>query len=195
MAWKTSFALGISGSELSLVGKVLNIVIEEKNIAVDSRNVAGDKRRSILKMLVPTISLDLAALTDAMVARLRGLRASQAVLNFICDGGMNVTDLVLTSTSTIAVTLPNTSCSGITIAGVYLATDTGRSGTNYYTTGSFNSATGIITLGSALPGANTQVVVDWTFTGRSVLMNTFTPIPHQGQFSNLWSAKVELEGA
>jgi hypothetical protein len=45
------------------------------------------------------------------------------------------------------------------VLGVWLATDVLRSGTNYWTGGSF--AGPIITLGTALPGATTSVIVDY----------------------------------
>lgn len=45
------------------------------------------------------------------------------------------------------------------VLAVWLATDTLRSGTNYYTGGSFTGK--VLTLGTALPGAYTPVIVDY----------------------------------
>lgn len=50
------------------------------------------------------------------------------------------------------------------ITGVYLATDSHRLGTNYYIGGTFNAATGYVTLGTMLPSFNTEVLVDYTYT-------------------------------
>lgn len=64
-----------------------------------------------------------------------------------------------TSTSTTSVITVHTIHD---VSGVYLATDTARTGINYYIGGSFNSATKTITLGTALPDTNTDVIVDYT---------------------------------
>lgn len=195
MSWKTTFSLGIPGYEQPISGQILGITFEERTIEAEARNIAGASRRSIMRIEVPSITLQAAALTDAIVARLRGLRASQTVLNFICNTGLKVSDLFLTANTTLLVVLPPTSMSGITITGVYLSTDVNRSGTNYFTSGSFDPVTGEITLGSALPSADELVVVDLSFTGHSVLMTKLAPVPHQGQYQDLWQATIELMGA
>lgn len=49
------------------------------------------------------------------------------------------------------------------VTGVYLATDSHRLGTNYYTGGTFNSVTGFVTLGVALADLNTEVLIDYAY--------------------------------
>jgi len=62
------------------------------------------------------------------------------------------------------------------VSGVYLNTDSNRLGTNYYTGGSFDSATGTITLGTALPGPATIVLVDYAYTIQDDLEPVYTQI-------------------
>ena len=50
------------------------------------------------------------------------------------------------------------------IQGIYLKTDPNRLGINYFTGGSYNSTTGVVTLGTALPGGTTDVLVDYKYT-------------------------------
>jgi len=50
------------------------------------------------------------------------------------------------------------------VQGVYLVSDPNRLGTNYFTSGSYNDTTGVVTLGTALPGGTTQVLVDYSYT-------------------------------
>lgn len=49
------------------------------------------------------------------------------------------------------------------IQGVWLVTDPNRLGTNYFTGGSFNDTTGVVTLGTALPFGTTTVLMDYTY--------------------------------
>ena len=68
----------------------------------------------------------------------------------------------VTSTTTTRVDLRIVDVESV--EGVYLATDTGKTGTNYFTGGSIQPITEgtKLTLGAALPGAATAVVVDFT---------------------------------
>ena len=50
------------------------------------------------------------------------------------------------------------------ITGIWLITDTHRFGTNYFTGGSYNALSGLVTLGTALPGGTIQVLVDYSYT-------------------------------
>jgi hypothetical protein len=75
----------------------------------------------------------------------------------------SVVDEAQTSTTTTTV---DTTWNIDTVEGVWLATDTGHTGTNYYTGGSINGNT--ITLGTALAGATTNVIINYTALGRTV---------------------------
>jgi len=75
------------------------------------------------------------------------------------------------------------------IQGIYLKNDPNRLGTNYFTSGSYNSTTGIVTLGTALPNGTTDVLVDYKYTidddseltftslGQNVVHSFTNPIP------------------
>lgn len=195
MSFKTSFALGLAGSEMPLPMKVLAISREHKNVEAQNVTAAGDLRRSIIKVEVPLITMQAAAVPQATMARLRGFRHSQALLNFLAEDSISITDQICTASGASTVVLPNMSASGVTIAGVYLATDVNRTGTNYFSGGSYDAPSRTITLGTPLPAENSQVVVDYAFTGHTVLLTRLLETPHQGQFVNLWQAMLELTGA
>lgn len=87
---------------------------------------------------------------------------------------VNVVDEQQISIDTTHVMVANTE---VTVAtGVWLSTDTGHTGTNYYTGGSYDSTTGIFTLGTPLPSANTPVLINYTYQMRDDLESTYTPI-------------------
>ena len=50
------------------------------------------------------------------------------------------------------------------ISGVYIPADPNRLSTNYFTGGSYNDVTGIITLGTPLPSGTTIALVDYSYT-------------------------------
>ncbi|MFA6971822.1 MAG: hypothetical protein WC208_10525 [Gallionella sp.] len=64
----------------------------------------------------------------------------------------------------------------ISVTGVWLATDTGHTGTNFYTSGSFDSLTGIITMGSTLPAANTSLLITYVTTAVDDIESAYTQI-------------------
>lgn len=92
-----------------------------------------------------------------------------------------------TSLDTLTVTVAHWNI--VSVAGVYLNEDSHRLGTNYYTGGSFNTALGRLTLGTALPANNTGVLIDYVYTiaddaeagytqiGGSVSHTFLNPIP------------------
>lgn len=75
------------------------------------------------------------------------------------------------------------------VQGVYLTSDPNRLATNYFTGGSYNAASGLVTLGTALPFGTTVVLVDYTYTiladaelsfyqlGEDVIHQFTNPIP------------------
>ena len=84
----------------------------------------------------------------------------------------NVTSL-LEHSSVIDTTHVQASHHNITsVTGVWLDSDPQGLGTNYYTSGSYNNVTGVITLGTALPSADTTVYVTYAYT----IVNDAEPI-------------------
>jgi len=73
-----------------------------------------------------------------------------------------VVDEMLTSTLTTVVIVPNTII--LSVQGVWLQSDPGHTGTDYYAGGSFDAYTGYLTLGTALPSGTEPVLVSYTYT-------------------------------
>jgi hypothetical protein len=194
MTWNPRFKIGFPGYEVGIEAQVRALQVAEDNVEVQQRNLVGAMKWSFLRMGVPRIVMDLARMTDSTMAKLRGFRASLSVLSFIFNTALRVDYLYAVASSTTSVTLPFTSARTITIIGVWLTSDPGKAGTNYFTSGSFNESTMTITLGSALPAANSEVFVEFTFLGYTCRMTSLAPIPHSGASADLWQAQVELTG-
>jgi len=64
----------------------------------------------------------------------------------------------------------------LSVSGVWLQTDPGHSGTNYYTGGSFNPNNGQITLGTPLPDAFSPVLINYSHTPIDDAESNYTPI-------------------
>jgi len=194
MAWLKIFKLGIVGSELELVMQAMGISYDFRQVEQLQRNVAGDFKRSILKQNVPIITIQAAKMPAVTFKRMMGFYQSKEPLNFLAKDDFGVTDQLEISQTASVVYLTNTGCTGITIQGVYLRADVYRTGTNYFTSGSFVESTLKITLGSALPGPNESVWIDYVFTGHRVLVTRFNPFPHSGASQDYWQANIELTG-
>ncbi len=195
MSWFPIFRLGPAGGEIDFVCQVIDVQVNEDNVEVAERNLSGAMLRAYLRANVPDLTLTLARLQDSDLAILRGLQSSLSALNFIYNKTLAVKYLMATSASTTSVVIPLTSASGVTITGVFLRSDAAQSGANYYSGGStFDASTGTITLASALPDANTDVWVNYTFSGLSCWAKVQAK-PHQGAYSGLWQATLTLTGA
>lgn len=86
--------------------------------------------------------------------------------------GIQITRTSEAQNSATALTITACTFSILDVTGVWLATDPGKVGTNYYTGGSFTST--VITLGTALPGAITAVIIDYVGHGTRVAAATDT---------------------
>lgn len=195
MAWFPIFRLGPSGGEVDFICKVIDIDISEGNIETEQRNLVGKNLKSYLRQNVPQITITFSQLTDAALAILRGFQSALSPLNFIYNSSLAVKYLMATSASTTSIVIPPTSATGITITGVFLQSDTAQSGTNYFSGGStFDSTTGTLTLATPLPGANTDVWINYNFTGLSCWVRV-SPKPHQGVYKNFWQGTITLSGS
>ncbi len=195
MSWNNNFKLGLLGSELDFPCQVSDISVDEGNVQMENRNLAGAMMRSYLRQNVPTISLTLMKVSDELMSILRGLQASLAPLNFIFNTSLVMKYLPGTSATTTSIVIPLTSATGVVITGVFLQSDYTQVGTNYYSGGSsYDSATGTITLASSLPGANTDVFVNYSFTGISAWARVSAK-PHRGVSANYWQGTLTLTGA
>lgn len=69
---------------------------------------------------------------------------------------------VIDTTQVQLVHIPLISVSAV--QGIWLPDDPNRLGTNYFTGGSYNDVTGVVILGTVLPGGITQVLADYKYT-------------------------------
>lgn len=195
MSWHPIFRLGPAGGERDFVCQVLDVNVPENNIEVEQRNLAGANMKAYLRVNVPDVTLSVARLSDALLAILRGFQSSLAPLNFLYNSSLAVKYLMATSASTTSIVIPLTSATGITITGVFLQSDYAQTGTNYFSGGStFDAATGTLTLATPLPGTNTDVWVNYTFSGLSCWVKVVVK-PHAGAYKNFWQATITLTGA
>lgn len=197
MSWFNVPRLGPSGGEVSLNCQVIDVDEVPGNIELEQRNLSGANMKSYLRQNVPTITLTLARVPDSLMMVLRGFQSALTTLNFLHNSTLAVKYLMATSTTTTTVVIPPTSASGIVITGVYLRSDTGQTGTEYYTgSGSgFDATTGTITLHTALAGANTDVWVNYTYTGLSCWAKIASAKPHRGAYAGYWQVVLQLMGS
>lgn len=195
MSWHPVFRLGPTGGEIDFVCQVVEVQVNEANIEVEQRNLAGANLKSYLRQNVPDVTLNLARVSDSLMSILRGFQSSMSALNFLFNSSLTVKYLMGTSASTTSIVIPPTSATGIVITGVFLQSDYAQSGTNYFSGGStFSSTTGTLTLATPLPGANTDVWINYTFTGLSCWAKVMAR-PHQGMYKNFWQVTLTLTGS
>jgi hypothetical protein len=193
MAYLNPWKLGISGSEKDLSFIKQDFAFNHADIIQEKRNAQGDYRKTIFKVNVPSFSIKGVKLSQTDLNLFLSLKQRQALLNFKYRDDLSVVDEENTSTDTTHVTLINTAATGITITGVWLLTDPTHAGTNYYTSGSYNATTRVITLGATLPGANTNVLINYTYTGHGVVIKGMSQSAMQGQNKNYYLTAMELE--
>ena len=98
-----------------------------------------------------------------------GVRSAGVISNPVI---VNLERRVSTDETHVSVTHVNL----LSVTGVYLNTDSHRLGINYYTGGTFNAATGGVTLGTPLPSLNTTILVDYSYTILDDFEAAFTQI-------------------
>ena len=194
MAYISPFKLGILGSEQSITFVKQGLSINHADIIQTNRNLAGDLRKTIFKVNVPAFTLTGLKLSQNDVNLFWGLKQRNALLNFKYRDDLAVIDEQNTSTDIRNITLVNTSATGITILGVWQLSDPTHGGTNYFTGGSYDPTTRIINCGTYLPGAATDVLINYTYTGNGVIINTLDVTAMQGQIANLYQASMGLQG-
>jgi len=194
MSWYKTFKLGAIGGELEIPMQTIALAFDYRQVEQMQRNIAGDNKRTLLKVNVPIIIIQGARMPLATFKRLLGFYQSKISLNFMTNDALGVTDQSEISRDASTVYLTNTGVTGIIIRGVYLLADVYRTGTNYYTGGSFNESLLKITLGTPVPNSNESVWVDYDFTGNRVYVTRFNPFPHVGQYQDFWQVNIELTG-
>lgn len=194
MSWYPIFRLGPLGSELDFPCRIVEVNVEENNVELSQRNLSGALLKSYLRQNVPMITLQLALIPDSLVKILRGFQSSLSPLNFILNSSLAVKYLPATSQDQSTIVIPFTSASGIIITGVFNRADVTQMLTNFFPGGSFNSSTMTITTGTLLPVGNTDVWVNYSFTGLSCWIKVNLK-PHKGVYSGYWEGTLTLTGA
>ncbi len=201
-AWLSSFILGRPGYEVSFEVQPEAMNVTEQSLVSLNRNLAGDLKKSVFRQGIPTVTINASYLTINQRNQFMSLIGlSDTFLSFQIRDDL-VNNEQDTSTDTTHVTLQNNSIirldkllntggfsTIITVTGVYTSAVMGGSGTNYYT-----RSTGIITLGSALAGANTVVYIYYTYTGWLVNLDTLN-WQAQGGWSDRLSYSFQLTAA
>lgn len=198
--WNPAFKLGPAGGELVFQCQVTDVAVTEGNVELQEKNLLGRSFRSYQSQNVPDVTVKFSRLSDALYAVLRGMQSALNPLNFIYNTALAVKYLFATSSTTTTVVIPPTSASGVVITGVFLASDYAQTGTNYYSGGSTFDPTGggtgscLITLATALPAAQTDVTINYTFSGVSCYAKVQAK-PHRGAYSGYWTGSLTLSGA
>lgn len=218
MSWLPRFKLGPLGGEIEFPCQVKAYGVNEGQIELEEKNLLGATFKSYQRLNVPQIALEFARLPDDYMCILRGLCAPLNPLSFIFNKTLEICQLQAISDSASTITLPPFSANGVTITGVFLATDFFQTGTNYFAGGnvgygdggygdgpyggggsSFDpnyngTGLGFIILGTALPADQTAVTINYTFNG----LNCFIKVnakPHRGVYAGLWQGSIALMGS
>lgn len=174
MAWLTQFKLGVPGSEITFDLNPAAMNSTEGPVSVVNENLAANLRKDIVKTFRPRATINSNYLTLAQRQQFLSLTCLPDFLSFQTRDDWSFMERD-TPDSTSEVTIRSNSITlldkalndvsagvNLTITGVF--TDIGMAGTNYYTGGSYDRATRIISLGVALPDTD-DVYVAYTYKG------------------------------
>ncbi len=176
MAWLTAFKLGKAGSEKTFDNNPSEVTFDDVPIENTERNLAGNLKKSFVKMGC-RIALKYPNCTTDEMNKLYSIKNAYSYFKrLLVNDAFAITDEERTSLDKSTVLLVPSSRAGITIDGVWLATDPTHAGTNYYTGGSFGEEDKAVTLGTLLPYDNIDVLVSYKYQGwdvNFVNMNVF----------------------
>lgn len=181
MAWN-SFKLGRPGYENTFALNPKAVSVDEAQIASSNRVLSGKLKKWVFRTSFPTIQLSQSFFTVTernVMASL--LSVTDTFLSFIVNDALQtIGEQVPVSNVGTQVTLQENSATllsaarvaagaagTITVNGVY--DNPGLTGTNYYSGGSYDDATRVVTLGTAL-AAQQYVYATYTYTGWLVEM-------------------------
>jgi len=175
MAWiKTT--IGLYTDQKTLLYNPGNFTFQEPELVSDLRNTLGDLIRNGNSKISASIQVRYDAINFTELNKI--LSIANVNYNYIyikCFDAsspyLQIIDERRISITSGSVKLRRSSRRWIAIDGVWLASDTTHVGTNYYTGGSYADDTQIITLGSVLPSANEQVIINYTYCGWKVMFN------------------------
>ena len=191
-----TFKIGTAGNESNMTFQIQSLNITPLDILAEVKNIQGDYKKNIFKVNVPDFAIGGIKLTQTDYNLFVSMKSRRSLLNFIFRDDLAVVDEEDTSSTTLLVTLMNTAASGIVPTGVWLKSDPTHAATNYYTGGgTYNSTTRVLTLHSALPGANTDVLINYTYTGFACIIKSISIAAMQGQSKLFYTANMMIGGA
>lgn len=207
MAW-TTFKLGRPGSEyeFTVPGNPQALSISSRNIRVLQTNIEGDLKKSTVKLYVPSIRMNSNYLPfDERNKLVSLMNITDTFLSFMVRTDMeivaeralpvdvNTVNIANSSILRLEKALLAASASGhITITGVF--DNAAGTGTNYYTSGSFDGTTGAITLGTPVADASDPVYITYTYKGWLVEIEDINDSISGGRV-DLFSYDMALRGA
>ena len=164
MAWVSNFLLGRPGAELAFSINPNQIDIENAQIAAEGRVLSGRLRKWVFRTSFPTITLQSDFFTLQDFNKIQSLLSvTDTMLSFrVRDGDLqtiaeicyplNASQLPIRENSALLLSQALVAAGGarvLTIQGIYA--NPAGTGTNYWTGGSYQDASFIITPGTALP--------------------------------------------
>lgn len=154
------------------------------------RTINGNLRRTMIKGLIPIISMELNNVPETTMAVLRAARVSRQMTILQYGRGWQVRrqDELMVGASFLI--LSGTSLRDLTDFRVYQKSDF-RGTTNLFA--SFSAGSRVITLSSALT-VGAPVYVDYSFTRIECVITALRERPMRGTLSRRYSADITFEG-
>lgn len=212
----STIKLGRPRAEISFsaaTGTPDGLDIQMNNVASRLENALGEIFVRTRRRRRPRFAFRLPKVAEALASQLEGLRSiTDTHLALIWANARPVYSDRIAIDDTTHLTLPSTpetllgkaykDAGGghndiINVTGVFAAYDVAgaQETTNFWTGGSYDSQTRIVTLGSSPGAAGTIVYVNWTYTGALVALANGSPRKHQaGGEVDLWDISLDLEG-
>ena len=181
--WLSSFLLGRPGAELSFTINPSQVDIEESQIAAEDRVLSGRLRKWVFRTSVPTITLQSDFFSFADFCAMKSLLAvTDTMLSFRIRNGditttaeicypSGATSLPIRENSQVLLSAALVAAGGasvIVISAIY--DNPAGTGTNYWTGGSYDDASYVITPGTPLPTAS-PYYVSYAYPGYLVSMS------------------------
>jgi len=204
MAWLSSFKLGRPGYELTFDANPMQMPIGEAQICAINRVLSGRLKKRVFRTTFPTIKissnwfpladrnkfLSLLSVTDTFLSfQVRDDLEMQGEVNYPTDSThipLRGNSATLLSKALVAAGF----ASQITVSGVY--DNPSYTGTNYYTGGSYDDASLVVTLGSAV-SASVAHYCTYIYKGWLVDIRRIDYTAYGGRV-DLFSYDLELVG-
>lgn len=182
MAWLSAFKLGRPGNEIDFTINPNTVEIRPAQIAAKKRTISGHLRKWVFRTSFPTISLSSDFFTLQDYNRMQSLLTiTDTMLSFKVRGGdlQTIGEICYPTNSTMVPIRENSAvllsaaliaagaAGTITINHVY--DNPAGTGTDYYTGGSYDDASAVITLGTPLV-VTAPVYVTYSYGGWLVSM-------------------------